>query len=172
MDQFRKSFLTDFLKLYFFSTCKRICIIWSCLGCLMHGKTTWGVGRTALEMRLPQQVVIPSTDLFLWDSKWKGPVCSVSSCRETIPHIFICCHYWERCTCISTNNVVFITLGSSEWAPPIRSQLLFSIFIFANEVVFGLMLAAVVIPSEFVLYRSHMRRVRGLLGWQHSRCLQ
>lgn len=106
-------------------------------------------GTPLLDMRLQQQQVGILPALTYPPETAEGKVVSAlvsrgeAVSRKTIPHIFICCHCRERCTCISTNNVVFITLGSNQSANPLGSRLLFSSFIFANEVAFGSRLAAI-----------------------------
>lgn len=68
-------------------------------------------------VRLQQQVGILPTDFFPGDNRGDGPVCCQLwwDCRKnTIPLISICCHSTEGYTCTSTNNIVFIALGSIE----------------------------------------------------------
>lgn len=66
---------------------------------------------------------------------------------KTIPPVFICHPYWERCTCMSP-NILFITLGSKEIVIPSITIVVFASFVFANEISLS-SLGAFVILSEF-----------------------
>lgn len=108
-------------------------------GCFMLRTTTEVVSQvteeTPLDMWLQQQqVVIYPVDLFPGDRRGKKGLSALSDVARLL-NIFICCHCWERCTCISTNNIVFIRLvsdkkhnlqGRNNCSPPLSLLMTFS----------------------------------------------
>lgn len=117
--------------------------------------THWG---NLFDTWLQQQVGILPIDLFPGDSREEGPVCSVSCGEAVARKQYLTSSFAvtiERAAPVSVLITFSLRSGQMK-AQPIRSQLLFCSFIFANEIMFSWgslsFLAAIAIPSEFGPY--------------------